>query len=239
MKRVLFLLLLLGAVLPAHQATAQLAKRKSTLPPEPGTMDLEHLLTKPVTLKVLQEAPIYTRATMDRPLGSMAPGTLVRLVALSDNAYRVRGRSRQGDVTGWVRMTDLLSADPNLAANLRKLHQRQTDVEALIQAKQVALGMTAEEVQESLGKPNRKSSKLSASGREETLEYIIYDRVPQYTTSFDNFGRPFQTVTYIKMETGSMSINLKDNVVETIEETKGNPLGTGGVKIVPAPFIGW
>ena len=239
MKRVLFLLLLLGAVLPAPEAAAQFSKRKSSLPPEPGTMDIEHLLTKPVTLKVLQEAPIYTRATLDRALGSMAPGTPVKLVALSDDAYRVRGRSRQGDVTGWVRMTDLLSPDPDLAANLRKLHQRQTDVEALIEAKQVALGMTSEEVQESLGKPNRKSSKLSASGREETLEYVTYDRVPQYSTSYDAFGRPFQSVIYIKMETGSMSINLKNNVVETIEETKGNPLGTGGVKIIPAPFIGW
>ncbi|MEN3942461.1 hypothetical protein WJU23_14275 [Prosthecobacter sp. SYSU 5D2] len=239
MKRVLFLLLVLGAILPAPEATAQLAKRKSTLPPEPGTMDIEHLITKPITLKILQEAPVYTRATLDRPLGSMAAGTLVKLVALSDNAYRVHGRSRQGEVTGWVPMTYLLSPDPQLVPNLRKLHQRQTDVEALIEAKQVALGMTAEEVQESLGKPNRKSSKLSASGREETLEYVIYERVPQYSTSIDQFGRPFQTVTYIKMETGSMSINLKDNVVETIEETKGNPLGTGGVKIIPGPIIGW
>jgi hypothetical protein len=239
MKRVLFLLLLLGAMLPAYQAEAQFSKRKSTLPPEPGTMDIEHLLSKPVTLKVIQEAPIYTRATLDRPLGSMAPGTLVKLVALSDNAYRVRGRSRQGEVTGWVPMANLLSPDPNLVPNLRKLHQRQTEVEALIEAKQVALGMTGEEVQKSLGKPNRKSSKLSASGRDETLEYVIYDRVPQYNTSVDAFGRPFQSVIYIKMETGSVSINLKDNVVETIEETKGNPLGTGGVKIVPAPIIGW
>lgn len=239
MKRVLFLLLVLGAVLPVPEAAAQFSKRKSSLPPEPGTIDLEHLLTKPVTLKVLREAPIYTRATLDRALGSMAPGTPVKLVALSDDAYRVRGRSRQGDVTGWVRMTDILSPDPDLVTSLRKLHQRQTDVEALIEARQIALGMTSEEVQESLGKPNRKSSKLSAAGREETLEYVTYDRVPQYNTSIDAFGRPFQSVIYIKMETGSMSINLKNNVVETIEETKGNPLGTGGVKIIPAPIVGW
>jgi hypothetical protein len=88
-----------------------------------------------------------------------------------------------------------------------------------------------------MGKPTRKSSKLSATGKEEKLEYVIYERVPQYTTSVDAFGRPFQTVTYIKVETGSLAVNLKDNVVDTIEETKGNPLGGGGVKIIPGPMV--
>jgi hypothetical protein len=32
-------------------------------------------------------------------------------------------------------------------------------------------------------------------------------------------------------------VNFKNNTVETIEETKGNPLGTGGVKIVPGPVL--
>jgi hypothetical protein len=32
-------------------------------------------------------------------------------------------------------------------------------------------------------------------------------------------------------------VNFKHNIVDTIEETKGNPLGTGGVKMVPGPVI--
>lgn len=234
MKKVLFNLVLL-CMLTASISSAQFA-RKSTLPAEPGTLDVEHLLKKPVTLKVLQESAIYSRSTMDQALGSMAPGTLVRLVGISDTAYRIRGRSRQGELTGWMRLGDLLSPDPKLVPNLKQLHQRQTEVEALIAAKQIALGMTAEEIIESLGRPNRKSSKLSATGREETLEYVVFERVPQYSTGLDSFGRPVQTVIYVKMETGSMSVNLKENVVVSIEETKGNPLGTGGVKIVPAPI---
>jgi hypothetical protein len=88
-----------------------------------------------------------------------------------------------------------------------------------------------------MGRPTRKSSKLNASGKEEKLEYVIYEKVPQYTTGVDAFGRTFQTVTYIKVETGSLAVNLKDNVVDSVEETKGNPLGTGGVKIIPGPMI--
>ncbi len=246
MKKVLLSLVVLCVVAAATHASAQFSSstRKSTkstlLAPEPGTIDVEDLLKKPVTLKVLQESPIYTRSTMQQALGSMPPGTLVKLVGLSDTGYRVRGRARHGDVSGWMRLQDLLSPDPNLVPNLKKLHQRQTEVEALIAAKQIALGMTGEEVQASLGKPNRKSSKLSNAGKDETLEYVVYDRIPQYNTGFDALGRPVQTVVYIKVETGSMSVNLKENVVESIEETKGNPLGTGGVKIVPGPVIfGW
>lgn len=241
MKKALLLLVAFSLSSLVMTAQGQLAPRKSSLlAPEPGTMDVEDMLKKPVMLKVLQESPIYTRAAMQQAIGSMPPGTLVKLVGLSDDGYRVRGRARHGDVSGWMRMSDLLSPDPNLVPNLRKLHQRQTEVEALIEAKQIALGMTGEEVYASLGKPNRKSSKLSASGKEEKLEYVVYERIPQYSTTIDGFGRPIQTVTYIKVETGSMSVNMKDNVVETIEETKGNPLGTGGVKIVPGPvFFNW
>lgn len=226
-------------LLSAVAATAQLSapRRSLLLAPEAGTMDVEGLLKKPVVLKVLQESPIYTRSTLDQPLGSMAPGTLVTLVGLSDRAYRVRGRARHGDVSGWVRIPDLLSPDPNLIPNLKKLHERQTAVDELIANHQVALGMTAEEVIASMGKPSRKSTKLSATGRDEKFEYVVYERVPQYGTGLDGFGRPVQTVVYIKVETGNMSVNLRDGVVETVEETKGNPLGSGGVKIVPGPIL--
>lgn len=222
--------------------SAQLSgpRKSSLLAPEPGTIDVEDILKKPAVLKVLQESPIYSRSVMDRALGSMAPGTLVTLVGIADQAYRVRGRARHGDVSGWMRIADLLSPDPDLVPNLKKAHARQQQVEELVANHQVALGMTTEEVQQSMGKPNRKSSKLNAAGKEEKFEYVVYDRIPQYMPGFDPLGRPVQTVVYVKVETGSLSVNMKDGVVESIEETKGNPLGTGGVKIVPGPiFFPW
>jgi hypothetical protein len=238
MKKPLLLCATLAAVLAAAPAFADLTPRRSTLlAPEPGTMDVEGLLKKPVMLKVAQEAPIYTRSTLDRAIGSMAPGTIVSLVGIADNAYRVRGRARHGDVSGWMRIQDLLSPDPNLIPNLKKLWERQNQVDELIANHQVALGMTTEEVVASMGKPNRQSSKLTAGGRDATYEYVVYDRVPQYSTSFDVFGRPFQSVVYVKVETGNLSIHLKDGVVESVEETKGDPLGGRGVKVIPGPIF--
>jgi hypothetical protein len=45
---------------------------------------------------------IYYQGDMQRALGAMAPGTPVLLVAMTDTAYKVRGRARHGDVAGWI-----------------------------------------------------------------------------------------------------------------------------------------
>jgi hypothetical protein len=231
------LILLLLAVF-LGTLSAQTAKRPSSrLAVEPGTIHVEGILPKAVFMKVMQDSPIYVSSKLDRAIGSMAPGTIVKLVGMSDTAFRVRGKARHGDTSGWLPTAAVAHPDPNLVTNLQKLHERQTKVEELIAAHQIALGMTGEEVASSLGKPTRKSSKLSTTGKEEKIEYVIYERVPQYNTTLDAFGRAVQTVTYIKVETGSLAVNLKDNVVDTIEETKGNPLGTGGVKIIPGPMV--
>lgn len=242
MKAHFILCLAVFSLLAPHPMSAQITGRRPTsrLAVEPGTIHLEDILPKAVFMKVMQDSPIYVSSKMDRAIGSMAPGTIVKLVGMSDTAFRVRGKARHGDTSGWLPAAAVAHPDPNLVSNLKKLHERQTKVEELIAEHLVAIGMTSEEVVASMGKPNRKSSKLSATSKDEKLEYVIYERVPQYSTSVDAFGRPFQTVTYIKVETGSLAVNLKNNVVDTIEETKGNPLGSGGIRIVPGPmFIGF
>jgi hypothetical protein len=223
----------------AQSATSSPRNRSSLATVEPGTFAVEGMTPKPIVLKVQLEAPVYPTSKLQGALGSFAPGALVTLLAMSDTAYRVRGRARHGDVAGWVLKTDVLSADPNLSANLKKLYERTKLVDELIQHKQVALGMTSQEVHASLGKPSRKSSKITAAGKEERLEYAIYDQVPQTSTGVNAFGQIVQTVVYIRVEVGTLGLSFKDNVVSEIEETKGNPLGGGGARTVPPPVIGF
>ena len=228
---------LMGLLSPLSSSAQLLDRNRSALADEPGTLSVEGLLDRPLTLKVAREARIYYASTFDRVLGTMAPGTPVSLVAMSDTGYRVRGRARHGDVAGWMLKTDVISADPNLGENLKKLYERQLRIQELIDANEVALGMTVEEVELSLGRPTRRSSKLTAAGRDDMLEYAVYDRVPQTVTGRDGLGRIVQSIVYVKVEVGTLSITFRDNVAEEIEEKKGNPLGTGGVKIVVPPII--
>lgn len=234
MKRLFFLALCLTAF---SSPLAQLSKNKSSLPQEPGTFSIEGLTPRPLVVRIQAEAPVYTTNKFDRAIGSFAPGVPVTLVAMSDTSYRVRGRARHGDVAGWVRQSDVLSADPMLADKLKKLLERTRQVAELIKNNQVALGMTSEEVQASLGKPTRKSAKINAGGKQERLEYAMFEKVPQVTTGRDAFGQLVQTVIYVKVEVGTLSLSFQNGVVDEIEETKGNPLGSGGVKIVPAPVL--
>jgi hypothetical protein len=237
-------LLLLGSAIP-WTSNGQLPlnglprRNTSKLADEPGTITVEGLLPKPVVVKVPNEATIYYHSDFQRPLGTMAPGTIVTLVALGDTAYRVRGRARHGDVAGWLKPTDVIHPDPDLHSNLKKVYDRQIQVQELIAKKEVALGMTQEEVRESLGKPTRTTSKLTTFGREDSLEYAVFERVPQTVTGRDALGRIIQSIVYVKVETGTLSVHFKDNIVDTIEEKKGNPLGGGGVKIVVPPVFVW
>lgn len=224
-------LLLMESACPAQSSTrSRLAERT-----EPGAMYVEDILPKPVRLSVLAESVIYYQGDMQRVLGAMAPGTLVQLVAMTDTAYKVRGRARHGDVAGWMRIDDLKSPDPKLAEKLKAFYERQVKVDELIARKQVALGMTSQEVELSLGRPTRRSTRITAAGRDEVLEYSIYERVPQTTTGRDALGNLVQTTIYVKVEVGRLTLGFQNGAVNEINETMGNPLGPAGVQSVPLP----
>ncbi len=224
-------LLLAAAFCPAQSSTrSRLAERT-----EPGAIYMEDILPKPVRMSVIGESVIYYQGDMQRPLGSMAPGTPVLLVAMTDTAYKVRGRARHGDVAGWMRMEDLRAPDPKLPEKLRAFFDRQKKVDDLIARKQIALGMTPAEVEQSLGRPTRRSSKLTAAGRDEVLEYSVYQNVPQVTTGRDALGNLVQTTIYVKVEVGRLTVTFDNGAVSGIEETVGRPLGGGGVVTVPVP----
>lgn len=227
-------LLALACIFLASASHAQLSR--SSLPTELGAIDLENMLPKPLYLAVKQDSSIFYTTAMDRVLGSMAKATQVKLIGMSDTAYRVRGRARHADVSGWMKRDDLVLPDPQLPDKLKALYERQKQVGDLIAAHQVGIGMTKPEVQQSLGKPTRTSTKVTAAGREDKLEYAVFEKVPQTTVGRAPNGQLVQSVIYIKVEVGTLSISFKNNVVDTIEETKGNPLHGGGVQIVPLPI---
>lgn len=209
----------------------------SALPTEPGTISVEDLLPRPLRLSVKQDAIIYYHSAFDRALGQMATGTPVTVVGLSDTGCRVRGRAKHGDVAGWMKFSDLVMGDPKLPEKLKALYERQIRIAELISQHEVAIGMTRDEVGKSLGRPTRTSTKVTAAGREERLEYAIFQKVPQAAVGRAPNGQLVESVVYVKVEVGTLSVSFKNGVVDVIEETKGNPLAGAPVKIVPVPIV--
>ncbi len=225
------------AMLLSSEAAAQSGKSLLDTNTEPGSINVENLLSKPVRLKVIADSLIYYQGDFQRTLGSMAANTTVQLIAMSDTAYKVRGHARHGDVAGWMRINDLKSSDPKLFEKLKAYAERRKVVDELIQKHQIAIGMTVDEVKACLGSPSRKSSHITDGSREETLDYVVYTNIPKTVTGRDPNGNLVQNVVYVKVESGRLSVTLKGGAVSDIQETKGAPMDGGAVKIVPIPII--
>ena len=229
----LFVVLWLGT---STILSAGLPSRRSNLSREPGAIYFEDFLDKPVKMRVLKQVPIYATAERRRALGTMKKGLDVQVVAMNEKQFRVRGRALHGDVAGWMLASELGSPDKNLVKNLRKMYERQLVVQELVAKNQVALGMTLDEVTQSMGKPSRKTTKLDKGGRSDVYEYATFERVPQTRFVPDRFGRIFRKTVWVKVETGTVSISFKDEVVQSIENKEGEPRGGRDVKIVPVPI---
>lgn len=225
---------LLFAALSPDLAKAQL--EKSNLPQEEGGVYLEDLLDKPIQLKVVKPSPVYSSLKGDRWLGNLVPGHTATLLAISDRAYRVRAQARQGQVAGWVSPQALQGIDDKMVKNLKKLAERELLVRDLISKKQIAMGMTMGEVEQALGRPDNRSSKVSKEGRSDKLEYITYERVAQTVTGPDRFGRLVQSTVYVKVPVGKLTIAFEDELVSSIEEAEGDNVA-GPIKVVPPPIV--
>ena len=228
MKAFAFLLLLL---LPAAAAPSGAVIR------EEGAVYLEDLIPRPVKLAITADAQIFYKIDLERYLGTLKRGQLVEVQAISDGAYRVRGAARQGQVAGWVDPKFLSPLKPEFIESVHQNAARKAEVDALIAKNEAAINMTPGEVSRALGKPGKKTSRLDAQGRDETWEFIRYERVPQEVTGYDRTGRLVRSIVYVKVPAGKLSVSFHNNLVSALEQSEGSLERDARVRLVPAPFL--
>ncbi|MDF1853220.1 MAG: hypothetical protein P1U85_20445 [Verrucomicrobiales bacterium] len=213
-------------------------RTKSRLNREEGAIYLDGMVTNEVKVRIDKTAPAYSNLTGDRWLGNLFDKQNAVLLAVSDRAYRVRGKAKQGQIAGWVSKAAVSGLPADFEKKLKEFHERYVIVEKLIENKQVALGMTVEEVIASIGPPDKRSSKITQTGRTDTLEFISYERVPQTTVVYDSFGRAFPSTQYVEVESGRVVIEFANDAVSSISESEGLEMGeAGGYRIVPPPIF--
>ena len=235
---------LLGASLAEAQLRTSVPIRPSKadrpvsrLAREDGAIYLEDLVKQDLKARVIQAAPLYNSLQADRWLGNLFANQEVTVLAISERAFRVRGQAKQGQVAGWVGKGMIEGITEEMEANLGKLHERHVLVSDLIENRQVALGMTQGEVMDSLGTPSKRNAAVDKEGQTAEFEYTTFERVPQTTTAFDHFGRPFQTITYLEVETGNVKIGFEQGLVSRIEESEGVNLQNAAIRVVPPPIV--
>jgi hypothetical protein len=216
------------------------ASRTSLLNSDPDVVYLEETLERPIELNVIKEAPVFSDKKGSHRLGFLRANQQVKLEAITDKVYRVRGQGRNGGISGWVGPWAFTSKDPDFVENLRKLYVRQIEVQNLIAAKAVAVGMTTDEVSLSLGKPTKTSMRRTSSGEAGLWEFIDYEEVKHYVTRIDPVsGGVFRQLSHITQEEKSKTAVEFENGVVTAVTESANRKG-GNVRIIVPPLIfGW
>ncbi len=221
---------------------------------EPGAIYLSDFGDNPLRVSVSRAARCYFDLSMTRYAGTLRYPQQVQVVAVADAGCRVRGNAQQGGVVAWVAYDDLTGLPPDFLATMKKAEERRQMVEALIARKEVAIGMTSDEVRRSLGKPAKTTKRASKEGSEELWEYVKYDLVPQTTYTpgvtqtvipSNKPGAPANVVTqtvmigntvYLKVPVGTLKVAFKEGLVDSLDQTEGTLVGAGQVSIVTPPL---
>ncbi len=236
-------LLVLAAALfaPALPAETKRAERKSLLDSDPDVVYLEQALKNPVELNVIKEAPVFSDKEGRHRLGTLKADQTVRLEAITDRIYRVRGKGTRDGIAGWVAPWAFSSKDPQFVTHLKEFYDRQIQVMKLIEAKQVAVGMTPDEVSKSIGKPTKTTVRKTDKGESGRWEFIDYEEVKHYITRVDPAtGRVFRQLSHVtQIEKGRTNVDFENGLVTAIEQSEDRQ-GSSNVRIVVPPLVfGW
>lgn len=218
------------------EAQIKRPERKSLLDSDPTVVYLDQTITKPIELKVIKEAPVFSDKEGRNRLGTLKANQTVRVEAITEKIYRVRGQGTREGISGWVAPWAFSSTDPDFVANLKQLYERQIQVQNLIAANQVAVGMTLDEVSLSKGKPTKTSLRKTATGQSGSWEFIDYEDVKNYTTVIDGNGNAYRQLASItRVEKGKTVVEFENDVVSAVVENEDNQ--GGNVKIIIPPLI--
>ena len=154
--------------------------------PEKGVVYVEEFAPKGIKLKVEKPGWVYSTKQGGRKRGSLKVGINVELVSFTEKAYFVRGKRDNGiGVSGWVTPISFSSKDPKFVEKLKQVHARQLLVRELIEKKEVAIGMTPEEVSKIHTRPTKTKVKRTAKGQTTIWEFIKYETISHFNTVRD------------------------------------------------------
>lgn len=213
--------------------------RKSLLDSEPDVVYLEQASVKPLELKVVREAPVFSDKEGKHQLGTLAVNQIARIEAITDKVYRARGMGKREGIAGWVAPWAFSPNDPAFAAKLKEFYDRQIQVQQLIAAGQIACGMTMGEISRVLGKPTKTSNRKTETGETATWEFVRYEEVKHYITLVEpSTGIPYQKFSHTTQEERSrIKVDFENRITVAIEESEDqsrrNPL------IILPPMIPW
>ena len=205
---------------------------------EPDIVYTEEFAPEGITLRVIKPGYVFESKKGGRKYGSLKEGTKAELVSFTDKAYYIRGKRSNGEgVSGWVTPAAFSSKEPDFIKKLKAVHTRQLTVRQLIEDKEIALGMTPEEVSKVLGEPTKTTLRRTAKGQTQVWEFLEEEIQKHYATIRDPYtGAYFRRYTHSTTEEKSKKvIEFENGYVSTTEFSEQTKKVRP--KIITAPII--
>ena len=232
----LFLIGILGTVVAVCADQKGPAKKGSLIDSDPNVIYVADLVPvdEKVELTLTGPAHVYATKTGGRKLGALREGT-VELIGFDDRAVKVKG---QGKI-GWIKPSLLKAEKGNIQELLKTVYARQTEVKALIEKGEVALGMSRDEVCQVLGEPTKQTIRRTKEGLSGSMEFTEYEEIRHFQPVVSpNTGRLFRQFTHTTQEEKSKTIvEFENEVVTAIEESEQENGGDVRVVIRPVAWI--
>jgi hypothetical protein len=228
------------SLLPLAAQSKVGSSRKSLLDSDPRVVYLTDLPDKQIELMIIKEAPVFSDVDGKVKLGMIKADQKVKIEAISEKAYKVRGQGTRDGISGWVGPWAFASKDPQFVDNLKKFFTRQLEINKLIEDKEVALGMTTDEVAKSLGQPTKSTVRLTDKGQSGTWEFIEFDEQKNYTlVRNQGTGEMYRQLTSItQIEKNKRVVEFTAGTVSAIEDLENKK--ADNVRIVVPPVVfGW
>ena len=243
MKAGIIAIVVAGLVAGGLDAQVRKARTGGLLEQDPDVVYLDQDFDEEFILKVVKDAPVYSDKEGRHRLGTLKANQKVKLEAMTNRAYKVRGKGVRDGIAGWVAPWAFAPTwkDDDFVGNLKKLYKRQQEVKKLIADHRVVVGMTLDEVQKALGKPSKTTLRKTDKGETGAWEYVDYEEVKYYTTVRDPYtGQFYRTLSHVvQEEKGHTKVEFENGVVTAVEESEDHN-GGGNVRIVVPPMVfGW
>lgn len=229
-KHLLLVLLATVIFLPVTQA--------QSLDADPDVVYVKEFSEKGIKLKVTKAGIVFASKKGGRQRGSLKVGSAVELIGFTDNAYQVRGKSSTGNgVSGWVSPLALTAKDKEFVKKFKAVYERQVIVKELIANKEIALGMTENEVTQVLGEPTKTKVRRNAEGATTTWEFVEYEIEKHYTNYRDPVtGGVYRQLSHTSTEEVSKTVvEFENGAVSIIEESEDK--GKARSRIVTTPIV--
>lgn len=197
-----------------------------------------------VILPMAQDAQLFRTSRADMAVGQVNAGMAAEILAFTEHGLLVRvPDGLNGNmILGWVGKAMVDGPEPEFFTALQELETRRRVVAELIEDRQVAIGMTPEEVKAALGQPTEERIRETADGVSGVLAWVEVRRIPIVDNVRDRYTGEWrqQIVGYQTIEQGRTEVEFANGTVHAIERSRDRRRARE-LPTVPLPVVipGW